>query len=259
MKKSVIILMVISLLGFTFSLSAQNFTIGVKGGLNIPNLTGGDTQHPLSSGYESRFGATYGGYGEYHMTKHFSVSIGAEYSSQGGVKDKIQAFVPGDLAPFAAMFGVEYLYADYKSEAKMNYLLVPIMARFSWNLFKSFPLKVYAAVGPFAGFMLNAHQYTSGSSLIYADEAKTIIVPVPLPPPLTSVNFDATTDIKDDLHKFNVGINCLVGFSYTLSQKSSIFVEGGGNYGFISIQKDAANGQSYTGAGTVNFGYAHTF
>lgn len=254
MKKSVIILMVISLLGFTFSLSAQNFTIGVKGGLNIPNLTGGDTQHPLSSGYESRFGATYGGYGEYHMTKHFSVSIGAEYSSQGGVKDKIQAFVPGDLAPFAAMFGVEYLYADYKSEAKMNYLLVPIMARFNWNLFKSFPLKVYAAVGPFAGFMLNAHQYTSGSSLIYADEAKTIPLPLPAPIP-----FDATTDIKDDLHKFNVGINCLVGFSYTLSQKSSIFVEGGGNYGFISIQKDAANGQSYTGAGTVNFGYAHTF
>jgi hypothetical protein len=255
MKKSVIILMVISLLGFTFSLSAQNFTIGVKGGLNIPNLTGGDTEHPLSSGYESRFGATYGGYGEYYMTKHFSVSIGAEYSSQGGVKDKIQAFVPvGELAPLAAMFGVPYLYADYKSEAKMNYLLVPIMARFNWNLFKSFPLKVYAAVGPFAGFMLNAHQYTSGSSLIYADEAKTIPLPLPAPIP-----FDATTDIKDDLHKFNVGINCLVGFSYTLSQKSSIFVEGGGNYGFISIQKDAANGQSYTGAGTVNFGYAHTF
>ena len=255
MKKSVIILMVISLLGFTFSLSAQNFTIGVKGGLNIPNLTGGDTEHPLSSGYESWFGATYGGYGEYHMTKHFSVSIGAEYSSQGGVKDKIQAFVPvGDLVPLAAMYGVDYLYADYKSEAKMNYLLVPIMARFSWNLFKTFPLKVYAAVGPFAGFMLNAHQYTSGSSLVYADEAKTIQLPLP-----TAIPFDATTDIKDQLHTFNVGINCLVGFSYTLSQKSSLFVEGGGNYGFISVQKVAANGQSYTGAGTINFGYAHTF
>jgi hypothetical protein len=255
MKRSVIILMVIFLLGFTFSLSAQNFTIGVKGGLNIPNLTGGDTEHPLSSGYESRFGATYGGYGEYHMTKHFSVSIGAEYSSQGGVKDKIQAFVPvGDLVPLAAMYGVDYLYADYKSEAKMNYLLVPVMARFSWNLSKSFPLKVYAAVGPFAGFMLNAHQYTSGSSLVYADEAKTIQLPLP-----TAIPFDATTDIKDQLHTFNVGINCLVGFSYTLSQKSSLFVEGGGNYGFISVQKVAANGQSYTGAGTINFGYAHTF
>jgi len=255
MKKSVIILMVISLLGFTFSLSAQNFTIGVKGGLNIPNLTGGDSHHPLSSGYESRFGATYGGYGEYHMTKHFSVSIGAEYSSQGGVKDKIQAFVPvGELAPLAAMFDAQYLYADFKSEAKMNYLLVPIMARFSWSLFRSFPLKVYAAVGPFAGFMLNAHQYTSGSSLVYVDEAKTIPLPLPTPIP-----FDATTDIKDQLHTFNVGINCLVGFSYTLSQKSSLFVEGGGNYGFISVQKVAANGQSYTGAGTVNFGYAHTF
>ncbi len=255
MKKSVIILMLISLLGFSFSLSAQNFSIGVKGGLNIPNLTGGDTHHPLSSGYESRFGATYGGYGEYQMSKHFSVSLGVEYSSQGGMKNKIQAFVPvGALAPLAAMYNVQYLYADYKSEAKMNYLLVPVLAKFSWNLFKSFPLKVYAAVGPFAGFMLNAHQITSGSSLVYADEAKTMLLPIP-----AAIPFDANTDIKDQLHTFNIGIDCLVGFSYTLSHKSSVFVEGGGNYGFIALQKSKANGESYTGAGTVNFGYAHRF
>lgn len=119
MKKLSIVLVVISLFGVTGAISAQNFSLGLKGGLNIPNLTAGGVQNPLNEGYESRLGANYGAFGEYHISKVFSLSLGAEFSSQGGQKDKFQAFVPaGPLAPVAQALGIDYLYADYKSVAQ---------------------------------------------------------------------------------------------------------------------------------------------
>jgi len=193
-------------------------------------------------------------YGEYHYTKAFSVSLGVEYSSQGGQKDKFQAFSPtGMLVGAALQMGVNYFYADFKSVAKMNYLIVPILARYTWNLSNTVPVKVYASVGPFLGFLLNAHQVTSGSSIIYIDANHTI------PLSQQAQSFDATTDIKDQLHTFNIGLSGFVGFSYNLTPKNSVFIEGGGNYGFLKIQKDPENGSNNTGAGVVNLGYAYTF
>jgi len=254
MKKISIVLVVISLFGVTGAISAQNFSLGLKGGLNIPNLTAGGVQNPLNEGYESRLGANYGAFGEYHISKVFSLSLGAEFSSQGGQKDKFQAFVPaGPLAPVAQALGIDYLYADYKSVAKMNYLIVPVLARFSWKLSATRPISFYAAIGPFAGFLLRAHQITSGESIIYADAGKTIpLTPTPQP-------FDADTDIIDQLNTFNFGLNGYIGFAYRFSDQNSIFLEGGGNYGFIPIQKEADNGKNYSGAGTVSFGIKRRF
>jgi hypothetical protein len=39
--------------------------------------------------------------------------------------------------------------------------------------------------------------------------------------------------------------------------RSKIFIEGGGNYGFLNIQKGTENGKNNTGAATINIGYAH--
>ncbi len=236
------------------SLFAQKFSIGVKAGLSIPNLTGGSSENPLNTGYKSRTGPDFAMFGEYHLSKMISLSLGLEYSSQGGQKDGFQAFVPtGQLVPLAQMFHIDYFYADFKSVAKMNYLMFPILAKFSWSLSESYPVKFYAAFGPFVGFLLNAHQVTSGSSIIYTDAAHTM----PLPSPEQS--FDATTDIKDELHAANFGINGYVGFAYNISTQHSIFIEGGGNYGFTPIQKSAENGKNVTGAGVVNLGYAYSF
>ncbi len=121
MRKSAFFLVATILLGFSITLSAQKYSIGLKGGFSIPNLTGAGTTTPLSAGYASRIGPDFGLYGEYHYSKKISVSLGLEYSSQGGQKDKIQAFVPlGPLQAIAEMYGLSYLYADFKSVAKMN-------------------------------------------------------------------------------------------------------------------------------------------
>lgn len=264
MRKYAILLVVINLIGFSCNLSAQNFSLGVKGGLSIPNLTGGGDATPLSEGYMSRTGPDFSIFGEYRISKLVSVSLGLEYSSQGGKKDKKdkngnpQAFVDPQLTQLLANYGmdVHYFYADYKSVAKMNYLLVPVLAKFSWKLSNSRPLKFYFAVGPFAGLLLNAHQETSGSSIIYRNKDRATL---PLPGFDVAQSFDAKIDIKDELRDFNFGINGFVGFSYGLSSTNSLFVEGGGNYGFISIQKDPDNGKNCTGAGVVSLGYAHSF
>jgi hypothetical protein len=79
---------------------------------------------------------------------------------------------------------------------------------------------------------------------------------MPLLPGPTS--FDATMDVKDSLHSANFGVEANIGIEYSLGQ-SRIFLEAGGNYGFINIQKNKDDGQNNTGAATIRIGYAYSF
>lgn len=225
----------------------QSFTLGVRSGISIPNLTAsGSETNPLNTGYKSRIGPDEAIFGEYHFSPRFSIEAMLEYSSQGGKKNGMQAFPnPQGSVP-------TYLYADFKSEAKLNYLLVPILAKYDWKLGSNSPWSVYAGVGPFAGFLLSAHQEVNGTSIIYADpKGQQPIVP-------SAQKLDANKDIKDQLNTFNFGISGNVGFAYHFG-KNNLFIEGGGNYGFLNIQKGTANGKNHTGAGTVAIGYGYTF
>lgn len=223
----------------------QGFTLGARGGISIPNLTaGGSETNPLNEGYKSRIGPDVAIFGEYHISSAFSIEAMLEYSSQGGKKEGIQAFPnPQGSIP-------TYLYADFKSEAKLNYLLVPVLAKYNWKLGSNSPWSVYAAVGPFAGFLLSAHQETSGSSATYLDPQGTQLIAPP-------ASFAGNKNIKDQLNTFNFGVSGNVGFAYHFAN-SQIFIEGGGNYGFLNIQKGTANGKNHTGAGTVALGYGVT-
>ena len=258
-KKSSFLLLAATILFSNLS-DAQNFSLGVRSGLSIPNLTaGGSESNPLNTGYKSRLGPDEAITGEYHLSSLFSLEAMLEYSSQGGKKTGMQAFptpaeisqeIPGGQAP-------TYLYANFKSDAKLNYLLVPILAKFGWNLSSHSPFRIYVDAGPFAGFLLSAHQVTSGSSIYYSDAQQT-----PLPYGLTQMigtqSFDTTNNIKNQLNTFNFGVSGNVGIAYHFV-KSDIYIEGGGNYGFLNIQKGTANGKNNTGAGTVALGYAYTF
>ncbi|MFI5140439.1 MAG: porin family protein [Sphingobacteriales bacterium] len=255
MKKLTYYLLAGSLVFFCFTVKAQNFALGVRGGMSIPNLTAGSgNQNPLNTGYSSILGPDAGLFAEFKFSGLFSLQPMIEYSTQGGKKNGLQAFTTPDA--MAAMFppgqAPQYLYANYNSQAKMNYLLIPVLAKFGWNFSKTSPWRVYVDAGPFAGFLLSAHQVTSGESQFYTDPAGT--------QPLQGgpQSFNATTDIKSQLHTFNFGIEGNVGFSYKLG-KGNLFIEGGGNYGFLNIQKFAADGKNETGAGTVVIGYSYWF
>ena len=253
MQKKPLLLFAFILLLFHVTKS-QNSTLGVSGGISIPNLTaGGSESNPLNTGYKSRLGPDASIFGEYQISSIFSVEMRAEYSSQGGKKSGMQAFPtpPAMAAMFPGGQAPPYLYANFESEAKLNYLLVPVLAKFGWNVHNS-PLRIYVDAGPFAGFLLSAHQVTSGSSIIYADQKGT----QQLTPGAQS--FDANNDIKDQLNTFNFGVSGNLGVAYKFNS-SKIFIEGGGNYGFLNIQKGTANGKNNTGAGTLILGYGYTF
>jgi hypothetical protein len=247
--------LIISMLAFLYSgnLFAQNISIGARGGISIPNLTaGGSETNPLNTGYKSRLGGDAAVFAEFGLTPVFSIQPMIEYSSQGGKKGGMQAFpTPPEYAPYFPQGAPDYLYADFKSEAKMNYLLVSVLAKFGWNIQNS-PLRIYVDAGPFAGFLLSAHQVLNGFSIIYAAPKKQ----QPLSPGPQS--FDSTKNIKSDLNTFNFGVSGNIGIAYRFPN-SSIFLEGGGNYGFLNIQKGSANGKNHTGAGTVDVGYAYRF
>lgn len=229
--------------------------IGARGGLSIPNLTAGGSQNnPLNTGYSSRLGPDFGVSGEYHFSTLFSLEGRVEYSSQGGKKDGMQALTtPDAIVQYYQSQNISpppYLYANYKSEAKLNYLLIPVLAKFGWGLGAGSPWRIYAEAGPYLGFLLSAKQVTSGNSNLYADGAAT----EPLPGGAQS--FDQTTDIKSQLHTTNFGIDGNIGLSYTVGKKNNIFVEAGGNYGFLNIQKGTANGKNNTGAAVATIGYS---
>lgn len=255
MKKSFLYLLVLGLLCY-FNANAQDITIGLRGGISIPNLTaGGSQQNPLNTGYSSRQGPDVGIFAEFKFTDMFSLQPMFEYSSQGGKKDGLQAFpIPTQISE--AYQGQNqappmYLYANYKSEAKLNYLMLPVLAKFGYNFHRS-PFRVYIDAGPFLGLLVSAHQVTSGSSEFYADASGQRQLPYGIQ------SFNSNDDIKSQLNKINFGIEGNLGLAYKI-KRSTVFIEGGGNYGFLNIQKGTANGKNNTGAATADVGYALAF
>jgi len=234
-----------------FNARAQSVALGIQGGISIPNLTsGGSGSTPLSTGYSSRSGPDFGVDAEFKISRLFSIQPQLEYSSQGGKKDGLQAFpTPAQVAQeFPPGQAPQYLYANYNSTAKINYLMIPVLAKFGWD-FKGSPLRLFVDAGPFVSFLVYGKQVTSGSSQFYTDPAGT--QPLPGGPQ----SFDNTQDIKSQLHNADFGIEGNLGLEYKF-KKSYLFIEGGGNYGFFNIQKVAADGNNDTGAATINIGYS---
>src|SRR5579872_2034862 len=254
MKRPIFHLLFSILLFVCSTAGAQSFSLGAKGGISIPNLTAGSgSRNPVNTGYSSRLGPEAAILAEFKVSRLFSLQPMIEYSSQGGKKDGLQGFATPDA--MAALFppgqAPAYLYADYKSEAKMNYLMIPVLARFGKNIGRSH-WRIYIDAGPFVAFLLAAHQVTSGESQFYLDPARTEALPG------GQQSFEQTTDIKSQLNSVNVGIEGNIGLNYRY-RSGNFFIEGGGNYGFLNIQKSAQDGKNNTGAATVAIGYSYCF
>lgn len=231
------------------SLGQKRTDIGIKAGISIPNLTSGSSKNPISTGYSSRLDADAAIHIGLQLGNRFVIQPQLEYSSQGGKKNGMQAFTPPAemLQLFPPGQAPQYLYARYSNEARLNYLMLPVLAKY-YLAGKAKRWRAYVAAGPFASFLLSAKNITKGSSTIYLDAEGT----QPLSPDQQS--FDSKTNVTGDLHRFNAGISGHVGMDYKLGI-GSIFLEAGGNFGFIDIQKQAINGKNKTGAAAINLGY----
>jgi hypothetical protein len=245
---------------FSFSASIAQWELGGEGGISLPNLTAtGSNNNPLNTGYKSRLGPAFGIYDAYSISTHFSLKMAVEYSGEGGKKDGMQALTtPTEVREYFESQNQtppQYLYANYNSVAKLDYLMIPLMARFGWNFHSGSPWRFYAEGGPFVSFLLSAKQVTSGTSQLYLDPAGMEAFPG------GPQSFDSTTDIKSQTHAVDFGFEANIGLSLRLAEKSHsyIFLQLGGNYGLINIQKGTANGKNNTGAATAMIGYCYHF
>jgi len=265
MKAKKIWSIVIFFLFVFYAANAQHntFSIGLKAGFGIPSLTSGKNSTPLSEGYSSRLGFYGGLVSELAMSENFGFRAELNYSSQGGLRNGMQAMpIPAEFAALWQTYlpDYKYIYADIKSEAILNYIEIPVMAKFRVHPGKKFDF--YVQAGPYVGIILNAKDVTSGSSGIYLDKAGNIpldgVLELAGLPTVGQQSFKNTEDITSDIHRINAGLQGAVGFSMKTGS-GEIFIEGGGSYGLVQIQKDEANGTNNTGAGTVVLGYLFSF
>ena len=317
--KSVLLGSVLALFSITFAVAQGNVSVGVRGGVTIPGLMGGSGD-PVSEGYSTatRFGAAV--FAEIKFSQLFSLQPMLEYSQEGAKRSGMQALVAtgsdpelagafpaawqaaianapelGQLAqllPSGFPAAPNYLYADAKRDAKMDYLMLPVLAKFGWNFTKESPWRVYVSAGPYVGLLLNAKNIVCINGGVYSDKSGSALIQLPdevvpsipetMLPALTGAiaqisnglsanmvsNLSGTQNIKDQLYKFIWGFQANVGLQYQIQPRHRVFVEVGGNYGMMNIQKstgkDSAgtkqyfNGKNHIGAATIMVGYAYT-
>jgi hypothetical protein len=289
--KKIIFSIALSILAIC-GLFAQNNDVkfGIRGGLNLPNIMAGGTNTPVSEGYTSRLASGAGIFTELQINQTVSFRFGVEYSGMGGKKEGMQALPTqrlitemgmsmgmgisedqlmalGALAGSLAQY--PYYYANVENTVKFDYVMIPLMLQFGWDLGQS-PFKVYVNAGPFVSFLLSGKQVAKGTSKFYADASGTATLWDNVPneakmfiesqfPDIGKTFSDEVTfgetNITGELKSANFGIIGNVGLRYQY-KRSSFFIEGGGNYGLITVQQDDANGSNRIGAASVMLGYA---
>lgn len=276
----------------TCGLYAQDVKFGFRGGMNVPNLmVTENSASPLSEGYKSRTALGWGLFTELQLNRTLSLRFGVEYSGMGGKKDGMQPMPTQRLITemgssiglgmtseqqqalgALAMSMPQYYYANIKNTAKLDYVMLPITPQLGWDIGQS-PWRVYVNAGPFVSFLLSGTQASKGTSRFYSDASGTTTLwadfagknPTLVPlvqkefPQIASVMNDeqtfGDTKITGELRSSNFGIIGNVGIRYQYG-RNYLFLEAGGNYGFITVQQNVANGSNRLGAASVMLGYA---
>jgi hypothetical protein len=220
---------------------AQEWEFGIKGGLSLPNLTSSGGASEVNKGYKTISGPDFALFAEYKLSEKISLEADLEWSTQGGQKSGLQT-IPA-LPELAQYFppGTQYLYANFTSTVRLQYLMLPVMLKYNLALGQSGRWKFYIDGGLFGGLLMTANASASGSSKVYLDKEQT------QPLGSVAVNFDSTGNIKNQLHQGNFGIEGNLGLLYQMNTMR-FFAEAGGNYGFIDLQKNNQNGINHTGA-----------
>lgn len=233
--------------------------VGVKGGLSVPNLKSGSTENDWNKDYESRQGPYFALVAQFQLTNHIFFQPELAYAAEGGRRDNIQPMsIPQQyLADFQKSFKTDkdYLYANLKNVSRLNYLQLPLLIKFQYPIAFKGHLQAFAQVGPYLGYLLVSKQVVHSDNLkVYLDDAGTLEIPPSLVQQFFGTSIDTVIEAKDELHRWNVGVQGGIGLSW-VSGKHKIFIEGGGNYGFVPVQKADEHGKNNIGAATVLIGY----
>ena len=230
---------------------AQKIKLGLDAGISIPELKSNNSNE-LSQGYKSRLASVFGAFADFGIDKNFSIKAFINYTGQGGKRTGMQPVTDIPPALGSMLPPGTLLYADFKNVSALNYLEIPVMAKWEWGN----SWRYYVNIGPYVGFLLAAKQKTSGNSQLYFDSGGTQPVEIsgqPLPPQ----SFDATTDVKSSLKKTNFGITGGAGISKTMGKCGDLILDIRAADGLTTIQKDTQDdGKNHTGGLFITLGYA---
>jgi hypothetical protein len=226
--------------------AAQDTWLGVNGGLSISDLDGGT--NPPSQGYTSRQAANFGLSAETFFNGAFSVRTEVDYVGQGAKRNGVQAI--NQPPPGLAIPPGQTLYAKFDSETILNYLEVPLMAKYTWG--SSF--QYFAEAGVYVGYLITAKTESSGSSLVYVDSKGTVATVGGQP--LAPVSFNDSVSVKANFADLNWGGTAGVGIAYLLNEDNRVTLTFRFEDGIPSLQRNTAlDGKNHTGAVLLTLGY----
>lgn len=229
---------------------AGDVTLGVHGGISIPNLRGKETDI-FSRGFTSREGPYFGLTAEFGLGPRFSLAVDLNYTSQGGKRAGMQP-ITMDLPEGLPIPPGTFLYADFDNETILDYVEVPLLGRFAFGR----RLRGFLEAGPYIGYLVRARALTAGTSALYLDEAGTMPIVVPPATDPLVVDLGAETNVRDSLEKLNVGIAGGAGVLVPLGP-GDLVLEARFQLGLTTIQKNPeTDGNTQTGAIVVSLGYA---
>ena len=261
-------------------------TIGGKVGYSIGRIAD-NSDNIYTEDFKSTDGIDFGATVEYKISELFSLQTEILYTQRGGKRDGLQPIPTDNLESALAENGLSLealnqlvqlqgrgpvtnedpLYADFNNVSELEYIEIPLLAKFGWGT----DWRFYVEGGPYVGFLISATQVTSGDSQFFLDSSGNTPLGVPNPfydpqdpsfgppfIPLPEQSFDASTDVKDDLNSTNFGIHAGAGLIRQLNEHHQLYLGFRGSYGFQSLQKDSTFGESKIGALVFSLGYAYT-
>ncbi|WP_430613670.1 porin family protein [Flavobacterium sp. JP2137] len=218
MKKTIFSLMAFA--AFTSATYAQtpDIKIGAKAGVNFANVTDGD----MKTGFHV------GGLVEIFINEKFSVQPELLYSTQGSKTSSSYSVNMPSIPGFPSIGG----NFDSKSELKLDYINVPIMAKY----YVIEGLSVQA--GPQIGFLIKGEMSGSGSS------SSDII-------PGTSSSLEVDGNIKSQLNSVDFGLNFGVGYELPMG----VFADARYNLGLNKVPKEKELGDYKNSVIQISVGY----
>ncbi len=227
-------------------LQAQTTSYGLYGGISIPRLQASN-DNIYTQDFESRSAATFGVFGDFGITPVFSIKAIVSYAGEGGKRDGMQPVPAAAIPPALPVPPGVTLYGNFYNESILNYLEIPVMAKWEWGG----KFRYYVNAGPYIGFLLDATQKVNGNSAFFLDKNGT----QPVSPPRA---FDESADVKDELNTVNVGLTGGVGIKYMFNDTHGVLLDLRGALGLSTLQKNETYGKSKTGAVFVALGYSFT-
>lgn len=245
----------------SLSRAQKDISIGLKGGLSIPNLSASETKNDWNKDYTSRIGPSFGVFAEIGLSKKFSLVPELIFSGQGGKRNTVQPMtIPEQYVYlFQTVFNTDkdYVFANLDNVSRINFLQLPIHLKFSQPIALQKKLSVYLQAGPYIGYMVSGKQIVKSENLrVYSSPDPQSEIDPQYVKGFFGSSVDTIIDAKKDLYHWNYGVSGALGFSYQM-KKGKIILEGGGNYGFRYLQKGDDHGKNRIGAGVVMLGYSY--